>query len=520
MTKAISFSKIKSPLEKAAPGVVFALLLIQPFLDVISYWATEWEFTGLTTLFRFAMFASVMLYSFLISDKKRVYVIFGGVLCIYWLCHMIACIKSQGGYVSPVSDVNNFLRTVHLPLFTLAFITMFKKSDEVPVYVQKAFLINLIVMLHFLVLSYMTGTQVYTYVYNKVGLMGWASVHNSQSAILAFVVPLILLFAYKTKSKIFFYAASVVSFINLFFVGTKVDYFSIIIIAVGFAIMLVITGEKDILYYAILFALVLISLLCYKTSTAYDVMGDHTASMEQKQDYLEVLLDPADTEKPIEFEENQSLSSKISREIYDALDPMTKYNINSIYHLYLGPVVQRYGFDRVFEKYDYSLVVSNLTATRQKKRFFAEMAWEDSDFFTKCFGYEYVTLIEDYTYTDYKGVERTTQYVFDLENDFPSVYYYSGYVGTALYALFIAYIACLVLISLIKKFKETLTVENGVVGITIILMLSVSQFSGNVLRRPNASIYVSVILAYAYYLTAIKQGVGFKTLFQKKKKEK
>ena len=31
-------------------------------------------------------------------------------------------------------------------------------------------------------------------------------------------------------------------------------------------------------------------------------------------------------------------------------------------------------------------------------------------------------------------------------------------------------------------------------------MLGIAQYSGNVLRRPNVSIYLSVMLAYIYYL--------------------
>ena len=63
-------NKIKPSLERLVPGVVFALLIIQPLLDIVSYWANRWEFTSVTTAARFLMFAVVMLYGFMVSDRK------------------------------------------------------------------------------------------------------------------------------------------------------------------------------------------------------------------------------------------------------------------------------------------------------------------------------------------------------------------------------------------------------------------------------------------------------------------
>ena len=199
---------------------------------------------------------------------------------------------------------------------------------------------------------------------------------------------------------------------------------------------------------------------------------------------------------------------------------MKKREIRDLYDRCLGPMVQEYGFDRVFEKYDHSIVVSELTAARQMKRYFAEMAFEDSSTLEKLFGYEYITLIVDYEITDAEGNVRYSQHVFDLENDFPSVFYFSGYIGFAIYMLFLAYFVGLILVSLITRFKKTMTLENGAIAITFALMLGASQFSGNVLRRPNVSIYMSAILAYIYYQTVIKENVQYRDLFRVFKKKK
>ena len=511
MTGAINFYKrSKLSMERIAPACLFALLIIQPLLDIISFWANEWDFTALTTLVRFGMFALVMVYCFIISDKKMVYVIGSAVMLIYWIFHMIACFKAEGGYVSITGDISNFFRTVHLPYFTFAFITVFRKSDKVPEYVQKAFCINMIIMMHALVISYMTGTQIYTY--GNKGLMSWASVHNSQSAILAFIVPLMLLFAYNKRNKIMYYVIAVVSLVNLFFVGTKVDYFSIFIITLGMMILLIIAGEKDLFYYAILFIVALLCALCYNQSIAFDVKITHQVVMDEKQEFVENVVEQDPGEEP--------LPEHISWEIYNSLSPKERFDIRKIYDLYLGPMVQKYGFERVFERYNYSLVVKELTAARQMKVNFAEMAFEDANTMTRLFGYEYKTLIYDYTRENNEGKIVTSQQIYDLENDFPSVFYYSGYVGFAIYMAFLAYFVGLILVAVITRFKKCVNLENGLLAITFALTLGCSQFSGNVLRRPNASIYMSVILAYIYYVTVVKENVRFRDLFSIFKRKK
>lgn len=502
----------KDALENAVPGAVFALLIIQPLLDIVSYWANEWNFTAVTTAFRFLMFFAVVLYAFILSDRKKIYIAACAVMGAYFVLHAIACIKSVGGYASPLSDLNNFLRLINLPMFALAFITFFKKSDAVPGYVRKAFFVNLVILVHSVILSYMTGTEVYTYTLAQKGVMGWAAVHNSQSAIISFLVPLALYFAYEKFNKWQFYFTALVCFSFLFFVGTRVDYFSIPLIFLSMAALLLISGEKRAVYYIVLIGLTILSLVCYKSSVAYEIRDNHSVQMSTKQE---------DVRKIIELSEDRETAdmilsgNELNWETYDTLDLLTKHNIHGIYNKYLFNMVNRYGFDRVFEKYNFSLNVSDFLDLRQQKRYFAEMAWEDSDLFTKCFGYEYITLIESADKIDpATGETEEITTVYDLENDFPAVFYYSGYVGFAIYIAFIAYFALLIIVGVITRFKKLVTPESGMVGIIFTLSLGVSQFSGNVLRRPNVAIYTAVILAYIYYLTVIRENVKLRDIFK------
>ena len=58
--------------------------------------------------------------------------------------------------------------------------------------------------------------------------------------------------------------------------------------------------------------------------------------------------------------------------------------------------------------------------------------------------------------------------------------------------------------SLIKDFRKYFTVEAGAFGIALCLCLVYAYFTAGVLRRPNASIYMSVLLAVVYYLTQMR----------------
>lgn len=502
---------IKTSLEKYVPGVVFALLIMQPLLDIVSYWANEWYFTSVTTAVRFLMFAAVMLYGFIVSDRKGIYVVTGAAVVLYWALHMIACFKSANGYISPVADASNFLRIIHLPLFTLAFITFFKKDSSVPRYVRLAFAVNLAIMIHSTILSYMTGTQIYMYGYMEVGLMGWSAVHNAQSAILAIVVPLTMLYAYKKQNKPGFYLTALAAFVCLFFSGTRVDFYSIPIVAGAFIVGLLFTKEKNPFYYVILLLMILASLLCYKTSIAYDVRGNHEVSMEYRQDEVQQIIDDAQNENDSKID----LGTNISPEIYASLDPLTKKNIHLIYDRYLDGMVNRYGFDRVIYKYNYSLVVSNLLDIRQQKRFFSELAWEDSNLLTKCFGFEYSIVVENFETEDKRTGEMIpVQQIYDLENDFPAVYYFGGYVGFALYMLFLLYFAALMAVAVITRFKKMVNIETIAVGLTFVLSMGIAYYAGYVLRRPNTSVYLSAILAYGYYLTVVKENVKLRDIFK------
>ena len=89
----------------------------------------------------------------------------------------------------------------------------------------------------------------------------------------------------------------------------------------------------------------------------------------------------------------------------------------------------------------------------------------------------------------------------DLENDWPAIFYYYGYVGFAAYCGFILFFLVRILRRLRRDFRSAVTADNFILLVTFVLLIGIAQFSGAVLRRPNVSFYLSLILGLIYFQT-------------------
>ena len=92
----------------------------------------------------------------------------------------------------------------------------------------------------------------------------------------------------------------------------------------------------------------------------------------------------------------------------------------------------------------------------------------------------------------------------DLENDWPAIYYYYGIVGFGAYLAFLLYFVFLIIRRLLRNFKTAFTADNFILLITFALLVGLAQFSGSVLRRPNVSVYMSLVMGLIYYQTVVK----------------
>lgn len=440
--------------------VLAVLIMIQPILDIASYFAIQTGMTSVTSLLRLAIFGAIMVYAFILSDRKKVYYIFAAILGAYWIVHMLIC--ARDGY-SLVSDANGFLRTIQMPALTLAFITLFQRSQRFPQEIGKYFGINYIIIGASILLSFAVNMPVYTY-YPDVGIKGWFFTGNSQSYIISAMAMLALYDAYRKKNNIAFVLTMVLAFTLMFLLGTLVALYSIFITAVAYLVIILWNREKRWVMTAALVVAIVMTVFAYPYSPSRQVSA---AENESLMEWEELLQDDKDPDKEPSASENDLEGT--------ALEPM----------------VERFGYEKVLEVYGGSIEASELMDNRQMKVNFGRLVMAEKDIWNWLFGVE-----DEDMY--FKGE------TFDPENDFPAIFFYYGIVGVLLYVLFLGYFAVILIKDIFKNLKR-LPVDKVLLGLSLVLSMGCAELSANVLRRPNASIFISLMLAYAYYVCKVEK---------------
>ena len=177
-------------------------------------------------------------------------------------------------------------------------------------------------------------------------------------------------------------------------------------------------------------------------------------------------------------------------------NPTVKEVFVHYYWKYLGvkpDLIDRFTMDRVLMQYRMSTDVAKLIDARVMERNYADMVFQDSDPATKLVGFE----VSEMGPNGYDGS-------YDMENDWHAVFYYYGYLGFALYIGFVLYFLIRVLQRLRAGFRTSLTLENFAYLLTLVLIIGLAHFSGATLRRPNVSIWLSLVLALVYYMTEVR----------------
>ncbi len=470
--------RLKTNNNRTMDTALFVLLLAQPLLDVFSYFMIQLQMTTISSLVRMALFAGITLFCFWTSDNRKPYYIMAAVLGGFWAVHMVGCFAE--GYQSIIQDMMQYIRTVQMPVLVLCFIDIFKKCDDAPRVIQKAFVCIYCIISGVIALSYLVGDPVYTYV--DVGIKGWFATGNAQSCIVSLLAPLSILYAVKSENKIHFAGITLLAFLNMFWFGTRVTYYLIFVTIIGIVFFMLVNKKKNIFQYCFLAGCLVVGLLCYRVSPCYINQNLSNGSMQEWQTEIDSIANknPDDPQKPaVPLTKEEHFQQH--REDY-----------LEIYNLYSSSLVERFGLDRVVEQYDYSLNASDLISNRKQKLAYSELIMAEKGTMQQLFGFEYMGFIN--------GDE-----IYDPENDFPAIYFSNGIVGLVMYIGFLAYFVILILRKLIADFKHSLTMENGMVAITMVMIVGAAQLSGNVLRRPNVSIYLSLILAYVFYLCVIKK---------------
>lgn len=343
---------------------------------------------------------------------------------------------------------------------------------------ETALIVNFWVISVTLVISVLTNTAAATYTNSGIGLLGWFSTSNAQSAVMSMLAPIVIAFCYRKKHFWLFCLTTAAAFAQLYFLGTRLAFLSIFAVALGLPVVLLLTRQAKTSkrYIAVLIVMLVVCCAFVKQSPMYINQNRYNLAMTSKQGDAEVMIRRTTGD-------SEDLST---------VDPAERYHaLCTIYNFYSPKLCQRFGTARVMSAYDYSDQVTDITATRHRKIVFCSMLMDEHPFVSRIFGMELSRMSFDGD-------------IYDVENDFHGIYFLYGWAGLALMVAFVAYFLYLIAKFLIQDFRKYFTSESGAYGISLCLCLIYAYCTAGMLRRPNASVYMSVLLAAVYYLTQMR----------------
>lgn len=464
--------KINQKLQSKLPMIVFLLIIIQPLLDILSFWTNHLDLGNTVTLaLRFLILAGFGLLGFCVSRHKRVYYALAFVYIVLLVGHVYACM--QRGYRRPVYDLTNFVRVAQMPLFAFCLISCLDRNRRCYRAIEKGLTASFWIIAIALVLSIITGTADPTYEQSGFGIVGWNTFGNSQSAVLAVLVPVVVTLAYRDRNLPVFCLTLIAGYGQLFLMGTRLAYLTIFVTTFGLIIVALITKTVSKKFILVLLAACAVCAATVKQSPMYLNQHQYAAVMSGKQGDADNMIKEKEKDK-------------------DHPSPEEKHQgLEFVYHFYSPRMCMRFGTERVMKQYDYTSSVSDITAARRQKIMFCNLVMSEHPLSSHLFGMEL-------------GRLQFYNYIYDVENDFHGVYFLFGAVGLALMILFVLYFAYLIARALLADFKKYFTVQAGAFGIAYCLTLLNAYATAGVLRRPNASFYLSVLLAVIYYLVKLK----------------
>ena len=434
---------VKEAVCKRLSLLVFILIVMQPLLDVLSFFLGEMGSNALSTLLRFGLLAVVALLGFIVSGKKRLYIVFYAAAGVFWVLHMANCFRI--GYQSMVQDAANFLRIVSFLVFTLSLITFFRQGRQVRRAILLGFGVNFGLFWLFTLLPWVLGMPQYTYDKLFVGMMGWFSIPNAQSTILVLTAPFAIYWAYHTRKYPLFLIMCLLCFSMMFVTGTKLTFYSIFIIAGAYAFLFALQQGKSCLRYSLPLLGMMVLVFVFRHQSPMDLreqMSAYSRDLYNQKVEQSLQKNGGDKEALEEAQKKAQSSTKDKEKDKDkkkqpvaerTMEQIHKglfyvYTDSETYGDFFKDMNERFGVYRVMDAYRYSTSSGVLSDFRVMKSLFSQMVWEEKDFATRLLGYEYSEVVVGGT-------------IYDLENDFPAIYYFFGYIGFALYMLVFVYIA-------------------------------------------------------------------------------
>lgn len=455
--------KVKNSIISNALKIVFILIVLQPILDILSYWLGFINLDSVVPILRLVLFSLVLVLAFLASSKKYIYFVVVGAALLYWIIHCGALVLRGSGIETIFNDTDMYVRLVWMPLLAISVASLLRNNtpkDNIAT-IAKALFINLVLVGLVVLLTHLTNTINYTYETTYLGTVGWFSNDNAQGIILVALVVGGLLYAYIKKSTLLYSFATLLGFSLLFAHGSRVTYFSIFAITITWLVALAISRTRAIAYYAP----IIIAAVCAATLYSHSPMYLNKTELEASN-----------------IRATQTASHQITQQTQSPPNKQSESNSanNSPYEKYAPALVGRFGLDRVSQAFDNTSDLNIIRDYRKQKNIYVLLTLQESNVVTILFGHAY----EDFTYN---GTD------LEPESDIATIIFLYGIVGAALYWILLA--GTIIYISS-KLLREKIQLVAPILFMLIAMLLCVAGLvGGHVALRTNVSIYIAVSLA-------------------------
>ncbi len=474
-------SKIRQNLIRYLPVMVFIYCVCQPLMDVATYWQEYLQITNtLTVVLRMGLLCGSVVLGFILSDRKRYYWLTALILGGFLVGHIWSCI--QAGYNQPFGDLSNMIRIYFLPLTTLCFCTFLRQNGRVVRAIREGLMVNLGIIIIVMILSRLTGTDPYTYPNKALGVRGWFYFANTQSAIMAMIVPVAIGWALMKweKQVLPVVVVSMLSLGALFALGTRLAFFSFVAAGMGMAVCLVLIDRKR-----------------WRQSVAIGVVTVAFAVMLPISPMVRNQKAVA-----VNFEIKQSAFDEAAAVADNATEQERKEALGHAYQLFLPGLISRFGEERTLQAYNYSEDVDVVGSQRLMRLTFCRLLLQDSPESAKWFGVSRSRMSEKALHTDVLTGETKEQVVwYDPENDFHAIFYLCGGIGLAMMLAFIGFFAAQALLAMARDFKHQFTVDFAALSIGACCAVAHCYFTASILRFNSASVYLAIILAALWDLS-------------------
>ena len=465
---------------------MIVLIAAQPLLDVLAFWTASESGTAAGVIRLLCMVAVV--FTVLLKRRSKGFFFAMAVVATVFALHTVNGFRV--GYMNLRADILYISKVVYMPVMAICFCCLYGDGENGTIENQilKGIMISAGLTGLVIVLSAVTNTYTYTYTIEKLGISGWVIDSNRccHSDILSTLAVFTAYFAVKDGKTWVRVLLPPLLFAALITNGTTACFLTLLAIMAGFPLFTIFLGflRKEKIEKATRIVLLEMAALFVLTIAVYPITPRYKMEELERNSYNDneerFAREIADLGYDIY---SLSLEEKLS--IPEVHKRLTVYYIRFIDST-VETLRQKYDVDRVIRGLNGTVSAKVLGDTRNMKRLNARFIFEDSDTLTRVFGFEFGHMKNDFE---------------DLENDWFAIFYYYGYFGFAVYILAALFLYGRILLLLIREYRRALTVRNFTLLMCYTLQLGLAYFSGAMMRRPNASIYLALVVAMVWHAT-------------------